>query len=79
MQATGATVWELAVVERYKLDQESGLDLKITKLASTETGRIALQGGSAGVIGSDWLWAARERAGGAKLAFSPVSPCICAS
>ena len=73
VQATGTTVWELAVVERYKLDKEAGLDLKITELASTEAGKIALQGGSADIIVSDWLWVARERAGGAKLAFSPVS------
>ncbi|ARN82701.1 ABC transporter substrate-binding protein [Methylocystis bryophila] len=73
LQATGTTVWEMAVVSAYGLDKEAGLDLKITELASPEAGKIALMGGSADVIVSDWLWVARERAGGHGLAFSPVS------
>jgi NitT/TauT family transport system substrate-binding protein len=73
LQATGTTVWEMAAVSSLHLDQEAGLDLKITELASTEAGKIALQGGSADIIVSDWLWVARERAGGAKLTFYPAS------
>jgi NitT/TauT family transport system substrate-binding protein len=73
LQATGTTVWEMAAVSSLHLDQEAGLDLKITELASTEAGKIALQGGSADIIISDWLWVARERAGGAKLTFYPAS------
>ena len=76
LQATGTTVWEMAVVSSLHLDQEAGLDLKITELASTEAGKIALQGGSADIIVSDWLWVARERAGGARLTFYPASPGI---
>ena len=73
LQATGTTVWEMAVVSSLHLDQEAGLDLKITELASTEAGKIALQGGSADIIVSDWLWVARERAGGARLTLYPAS------
>ena len=73
LQATGTTVWEMAVVSSLHLDQEAGLDLKITELASTEAGKIALQGGSADIIVSDWLWVARERAGGVRLTFYPAS------
>src|SRR5208283_3131771 len=73
LQATGTTVWEMAVVSAYGLDNEAGLDLKITELASTEAGKIALIGGSADVIVSDWLWVARERAGGHGLVFYPAS------
>ena len=36
LQATGTTVWEMAVVSAYGLDKEAGLDLKITELASPE-------------------------------------------
>src|SRR5208337_2905522 len=53
LQATGTTVWEMAVVSSLHLDKEAGLDLKITELASTEAGKIALQGGSADIIVSD--------------------------
>jgi len=73
LQATGTTVWEAAAISSLHLDKEAGLDLKITELASTEAGKIALQGGSADIIVSDWLWVARERADGAKLSFYPAS------
>ena len=73
LQATGTTVWEMAVVSAYGLDKEAGLDLKITELASPEAGRIALIGGSADIIVSDWPWVARERAGGHGLVFYPAS------
>jgi len=73
VQATGTTLWDLAVVSAFNLDKEAGLDLKVTELASTEAGKIALQGGSADIIVSDWLWVARERAGGGGLMFYPAS------
>ena len=73
LQATGTTVWEMAVVSAYGLDKEAGLDLKTAELASTEAGKIALLGGSADVIVSDWLFVARERAGELSLVFYPAS------
>jgi NitT/TauT family transport system substrate-binding protein len=73
LQATGTTVWEMAAISSLHLDKEAGLDLQITELASTEAGKIALQGGSADIIVSDWLWVARERAGGSTLTFYPAS------
>jgi NitT/TauT family transport system substrate-binding protein len=73
LQATGTKVWEMAVVSAYGLDKEAGLDLKATELASTEAGKIALLGGSADLIVSDWLFVARERAGGRGLLFYPAS------
>lgn len=76
VQKTGTTAWELAVVAAFGLDKEAGLDLAVAELASTEAGKIALQGGSADVIVSDWLWVARERAQGATLAFYPASTAI---
>ena len=44
-----------------------------TELASTEAGKIALKGGAADIILSDWLWVARERALGDALVFYPYS------
>ena len=49
------------------------LDIETTELASTEAGKIALEGGAADMIVGDWLWAARERALGDKLLFAPYS------
>lgn len=76
LQKTGTTGWELAVVKAFDLDKEAGLELDVTELAAPEAGKIAIQGGSADVIVSDWLWVSRERAQGAKLTFYPYSSAI---
>jgi NitT/TauT family transport system substrate-binding protein len=76
IQKTGTLGWELAVASAFGLDKEAGLEIAITDLASTEAGKIAIQGGSADIIVSDWLWVARERAQGAKLVFYPYSSSI---
>lgn len=73
LQKTGTTGWEMAVVKAFGLDKEAGLELEVTELASPEAGKIAVQGGSADLIVSDWLWVARERAQGAKLTLYPYS------
>ncbi|HMK88866.1 MAG TPA: ABC transporter substrate-binding protein [Methylocystis sp.] len=76
VQATGTTAWELAVVSALRLDEQAGLKLETTELASPEAGKIALVSGGADIIVSDWLWVARERAGGARLALHPASTAI---
>ncbi|QGM98042.1 ABC transporter substrate-binding protein [Methylocystis parvus] len=73
LQKTGTTGWEMAVVKAFGLDKEAGLELDVTELASPEAGKIAIQGGSADIIVSDWLWVARERAQGARLTLYPYS------
>ena len=73
LQKTGSASWEIAVIQAFGLDREAGLTLETTELATPEAGKIALQGGSADLIVSDWLWVARERAQGAKLTLYPYS------
>ncbi|MEK8094058.1 ABC transporter substrate-binding protein [Methylocystis sp. IM3] len=73
LQKTGTTGWELAVVRAFGLDRDAGLELEVTELAAPEAGKIAIQGGGADIIVSDWLWVARERGAGAKLTLSPYS------
>ncbi|WP_442756372.1 ABC transporter substrate-binding protein [Methylocystis sp. JAN1] len=73
LQKTGTAGWEMAVVKAFGLDKEAGLDLEVAELASPEAGKIAIQGGSADIIVSDWLWVARERAQGARLTLYPYS------
>ena len=58
------------------LDKAANLDIETTELASTEAGKIALEGGAADMIVGDWLWAARERALGDKLLFTPYSTAL---
>jgi NitT/TauT family transport system substrate-binding protein len=72
-QKTGTLAWELEIIRAHGLDKKAGLELETTELASTEAGKIALKGGSADLILSDWLWVARERGLGGTLTFHPYS------
>lgn len=72
-QKTGTLAWELEIIRAHGLDRQADLNIETTELASTEAGQIALKGGSADVILSDWLWVARERALGDDLVFYPYS------
>jgi NitT/TauT family transport system substrate-binding protein len=76
IQKTGTVGWELAVASAFGLDKQAGLEIETAELASTDAGKIAIQGGSADIIVSDWLWVARERALGARLVFYPYSTSI---
>jgi NitT/TauT family transport system substrate-binding protein len=73
VQKTGTLAWELEIIKAHGLDKKAGLDIQTTELASTEAGKIALKGGAADIILSDWLWVARERALGDALTFYPYS------
>jgi len=75
-QKTGTLVWELEILRATGLDREADLAIETTELASTEAGKIALKGGSADLIVSDWLWVARERALGDNLVFYPYSSAL---
>jgi NitT/TauT family transport system substrate-binding protein len=70
-QRTGSLAWELDVIKTRGLDKKANLDIETLELASTEAGKIALKGGSADIIVSDWTWVARERALGDGLVYYP--------
>jgi NitT/TauT family transport system substrate-binding protein len=76
VQKTGTLAWELDVVRAHGLDRQANLQIAVTELASPEAGKIALRGGSADIIVSDWLWVSRERSLGAKLVFYPYSSSV---
>ncbi|WP_315833270.1 ABC transporter substrate-binding protein [Bradyrhizobium prioriisuperbiae] len=76
VQKTGTLSWELAVIRARGLDKQADLIIEAVELASPESGKIALRGGSADVIVSDWLWVSRERQLGAKLTFYPYSSAL---
>src|SRR5438093_8701026 len=73
VQRTGTLAWELDVIRMHGLDREFDLAIETVELASTEAGKIALKGGSADLMLSDWLWVARERSLGDNLVFYPSS------
>ena len=76
MQKTGTVAWEIAAMKALGLDKAENLDIETTELATTGSGKIALQGGAADLIVSDWLWVARERTLGDKLFFTPYSTAL---
>ena len=73
VQRTGTLAWELDVIRTHGLDRKLDLQIDTIELASTEAGKIALKGGSADLMLSDWLWVARERSLGDGLVFYPSS------
>jgi NitT/TauT family transport system substrate-binding protein len=73
VQRTGTLSWELDIIKAHGLDRKADLRIETLELASTEAGKIALKGGSADVMLSDWLWVARERTLGDNLVFYPSS------
>lgn len=76
VQKTGTFAWELAVIRAHGLDRQANLTIEVSELASPEAGKVALRGGGADVIVSDWLWVSRERGLGAKLTFYPYSSAL---
>src|SRR5207302_7540179 len=76
VQKTGTFAWELAVIRAHGLDKQANLSVEVLELASAEAGKIALRGGGADIIVSDWLWVSRERGLGAKLTFYPYSSAL---
>jgi NitT/TauT family transport system substrate-binding protein len=73
---TGTLAWELETLRAHGLDRQANLSIETTEFGSTESGKIALKGGSADLIVSDWLWVARERALGDDLVFYPYSSAL---
>jgi NitT/TauT family transport system substrate-binding protein len=75
-QKTGTFAWELNVARTHGLDKQAQLTVDTLELASPEAGKVALRGGSADIVISDWTWVSRERALGAKLTFYPYSAAL---
>ena len=73
VQRTGTLAWELDIIRAHGLDRKAGIAIDTLELASTEAGKIAIKGGAADLMLSDWLWVARERALGDDLVFYPSS------
>jgi NitT/TauT family transport system substrate-binding protein len=75
-QKTGTLAWELDVIRAHQLDKRFGLTIEVMQFATPEAGKIALRGGAADIVVSDWLWVSRERTLGAKLVFHPYSSAL---
>ncbi|RLA20727.1 MAG: ABC transporter substrate-binding protein, partial [Gammaproteobacteria bacterium] len=71
--AYGTANWELETIQQAGIAKKLGLDLEITKVASPQAGKIALQADSADLIISDWIWVSRQRFNNINFTFAPYS------
>ena len=69
----GTVNWELDVVAAHKFAEQEGVDLEVVELGSKRATSVALQGGAADLIVTDWIWVSRQRAEGRDYAFVPYS------
>ena len=69
----GTVHWELDVIQTHNLAEQQGIDLQVVKFGSKRATSVALQGGGADVIVTDWIWVSRQRAEGRDYAFAPYS------
>jgi NitT/TauT family transport system substrate-binding protein len=72
----GTVSWVLDTIQRNGLDKAEGIELDVMPLASTDATAVGLQGGSADIIATDWLWVSRERTGGADFTFAPFTTAL---
>lgn len=72
----GSLSWLLETIRAEGLDKKHGLSLEIVDIASNQGSAVALYGGSADVVVSDWTWGLRQRSMGEALKFSPFSTAL---
>ncbi|MGI8723888.1 MAG: ABC transporter substrate-binding protein [Methyloceanibacter sp.] len=72
----GTVSWILDTIQANGLDTAEGIELDVMPLASTQATTLGLQGGSADVIATDWLWVSRERSSGGNFTFSPFTTAL---
>ncbi len=72
----GTVNWLMETVTRNGLDRAEGYRLEVIGLAGSPATTIAFQSGDADMIVKDWIWALRQREGGADVRFSPYSTAL---
>lgn len=75
-QVSGTVNWELSTIISHGLDTANGFTLVVQDVAAGPAAQVALMGGEADVIVSDFLWVARQRAEGNDLVFIPYSKAV---
>lgn len=70
---SGTVEWLTNVIQHHGLDRKAGYEIGTLTFASNNAIQVALLGGEADVIVSDWFWVLRQRAAGGSLVFSPYS------
>ncbi len=71
--AFGTVNWELAAMQQGQMMETEQYQLKVTKMANPQAGKIALQSGAVDMIVADWIWVSRQRTQGKDYTFYPYS------
>ena len=69
----GTVNWELDVIREHGLARERGVRIEVVPLSAKSALNVALQGGAADIIVSDWIWVSRQRSEGRPYTFAPYS------
>jgi NitT/TauT family transport system substrate-binding protein len=69
----GTLAWLLETIKAEGLDTKHNLAIEIVETATNQSSPVALYGGSADVVVTDWPWALRQRAMGEPVKFAPFS------
>ena len=72
----GSLSWLIETIKAEQLDAKHGLALDIVEIETNQTSAVALYGGNADMVVSDWTWALRQRAMGESLKFAPFSSAL---
>ncbi len=72
----GSLGWLLETIKAEGLDKKHGLSIDVVEIANNQSSPIALYGGSADVVVSDWTWALRQRGMGEAIKFAPFSSAL---
>lgn len=72
----GTVNWLLDVIKHHQLDVKHGINLEVLPLGSKNATHVAIQGGAADVIVSDWIWVTRQRAANRDYTYVPYSNAV---
>ncbi len=72
----GSLSWLLKTIQDEGIDKKHNLEIDIVEIANNQSSPIALYGGNADVVVSDWTWALRQRSMGEALKFAPFSSAL---
>nr|WP_052260133.1 ABC transporter substrate-binding protein [Ponticoccus alexandrii] len=72
----GTVNWELETIVRNGLDEKHGFTLEMQPYADNGATRVAVEGGEADMAVADWIWVARQNAGGKDYTFIPYSKAV---
>lgn len=72
----GTVNWELTTIKANGFDTKHGFELVVQPYADNGATRVAVEGGEADVMVTDWIWVARQRAAGKDFVAIPYSRAV---